>query len=111
MRHMLTIAAVAALAASITLAPACAEDRPITKGPTKSLGDEGKLPPTHTMSDAVPDMTGPDVGTSAQGAGDGTAPSTAPGATPPKRVGDEGKLPATSTMTKQVPEMTGKPTK
>ena len=44
------------------------------------------------MSDAVPDMTGPDVGTSAQGAG-------------------EGKLPATSTMTKQVPEMTGKPTK
>jgi hypothetical protein len=107
MRHMLTIAAVAALAASITLAPACAEDRPVTKGPTKSLGDEGKLPPTHTMSDAVPDMTGPDVDTSAQGAGDGTAP----GATPPKRMGDEGKLPATSTMTKQVPQMTGKPTK
>jgi hypothetical protein len=97
----------ATLTASITLAPAIAEDRPITKGPTKSLGDEGKLPPTNTMSDAVPDMTGPDVGTSAQGAGDGTAP----GATPPKRMGDEGKLPATSTMTKQLPEMTGKPTK
>ena len=115
MRHMLTIATMAALAASITLAPAFAEDRPVTKGPTKSLGDEGKLPPTHTMGDAVPDMTGPDVGTSAQGAGDGTAPSTAPstapGATPPKRMGDEGKLPATSTMTKQVPEITGKPTK
>ena len=42
MRHMLTIAVMAAaLAASITLAPAFAEDRPITKGPTKSL-DEGK---------------------------------------------------------------------
>src|SRR5512135_195695 len=80
MRHMLTIAAMAAFAASITLAPAFAEDRPFTKGPTKSLGDGGKLPPTHTMSDAVPDMTGPDDGTSAQGAGDGTAP-TRPDAT------------------------------
>ncbi|MGZ5863555.1 MAG: hypothetical protein ACXWJU_02405 [Hyphomicrobium sp.] len=110
MRHMLTIAAIAALAASTALAPVFAEDRPITKGPTKSLGDEGKLPPTSTMSDKVPDMTGPDVDTSAQGAGDGTAP-TRPDATVPKRMGDEGKLPATSTMTKQVPEMTGKPSK
>ena len=109
MRHMLTIAAIAALAASSTLAPAFAEDRPITKGPTKSLGDEGKLPPTSTMSKAVPDMTGPDVDNSAQGSADGVG--TAPGATAPKRMGDEGKLPATSTMTKQVPEMTAKPTK
>jgi hypothetical protein len=91
---MLAVAAMATLTASITLAPAIAEDRPTTKGPTKC-----KLPPTNTMSDVVPDMTGSDVGTSAQGAGDGTAP----GATPPKRMGDEGKLPETSTMTKQVP--------
>ena len=47
MRHMLTIAAVAALAASITLAPAFAEDRPVTKGPTKSRGMRASFrPPT-----------------------------------------------------------------
>jgi hypothetical protein len=104
MKQMLAVAAIAALAASITFTPAFAEDRSVTKAPTKTLGDEGKLPPTSTMSDRIPDMTGPATDTSAQGAGDGTSP----GATPRKRMGDEGKLPATSTMSKEVPAMTPK---
>jgi hypothetical protein len=98
MRHTLALAAIVALA--VSFAPASAADSTVTKAPTKTLGDEGKLPPTSTMSDKVPDMKGPDAASS-QGAGDGTAP----GATPRKRMGDEGKLPATSTMTDQVPSM------
>lgn len=105
MKQMLIVAAVAALTASAAFAPAFAEDRPVTKAPTKTLGDEGKLPPTNTMTNKVPDMKGPDVDSSAQGTADGVG--TAPGATPRKRMGDEGKLPATNTMTKQTPEMRG----
>jgi hypothetical protein len=102
MKYPLAAAAIVALAAAFT--PATAEDRPVTKAPQKTMGDEGKLPPTSTMSDSVPDMTGPATATGGQGAGDGTAP----GATPRKRMGDEGKLPATSTMSKEVPAMTPK---
>jgi hypothetical protein len=95
MKHTLAATAIVALAAAFT--PAAAEDRPVTKAPQKTMGDEGKLPPTSTMTDSVPDMTGPDTATDGQGAGDGT--------TPLKRMGDEGKLPATSTMSKEVPVM------
>ena len=102
MKRTLAVAAIVALGA--IFAPAAAEDHPVTKAPEKTLGDEGKLPPTSTMSKAVPDMKGPATDAASQGAGDGTAP----GATPRKRMGDEGKLPATKSMTDQVPDMTSK---
>ena len=51
MKHALAAAAIVALAAAFT--PATAEDRPVTKAPQKTLGDEGKLPPTSTMTDEM----------------------------------------------------------
>ena len=61
------------------------EDRPVTKAPPKTMGDEGKLPATDTVTGKVPDMGSTTV-----------EPNTA---TPPvdatalKTMGDEGKLP------------------
>ncbi len=54
----------------------------------KTMGNEGKLPATGTVSDKVPDM----------GA---TAPVEGG---PSKRMGDEGKLPATKAMSGATPQ-------
>lgn len=80
------------------LAPASAEDQPVTKAPPKTMGDEGKLPATGTMGGAVPEMGAVPAEPSS---GESTSPKG-----PPKRMGDEGKLPATGTMGGAVPEMT-----
>ncbi len=69
------------------LAPVMAEDRPATIAPPKTMGDEGKLPPT--QKGAAPEM----------GA---TAPTTVG---PQKRMGDEGTLPATKGMSGATPQM------
>jgi putative ATP-dependent endonuclease of the OLD family len=53
MRYSISIAAAIAMLASL---PALAEDQPSPKGPPKTMGDEGKLPATGTMSGEVPKM-------------------------------------------------------
>ena len=89
-----TTAAIALLSAAF--APAIAEDRSGTKAPPKTMGDEGKLPATDTVTGKVPDM-------GATTAEPNTATPPRPDATAPKKMGDEGKLPATDTMSGQVP--------
>ena len=96
----IAIALVGALSVS-----AIADDRPTLKGPAQTMGDEGKLPASDTMRNAVPDMTGPNTGATGESAG--TVGSASPKG-PPHRMGDEpGKLPATGTVSGAVPEMRG----
>lgn len=83
-----------------TFAPVHAGDQPSPKGPAKTMGEEGKLPATGTMTDKTPDMRGPEV------PGGVTTGSTSPKG-PTKRMGDEGKLPATGTMRDKTPDMRG----
>ena len=83
-----------------------AQDTAAPKGPPVTMGDQGKLPASETMRNAVPDMTGPatDSGATGESAGTGGSAATRPG----KRMGDEpGKLPATGTMSGAVPDMRG----
>lgn len=95
-----SIFAVAAIGTLSTLT--IAEDRPTTKGPPQTMGDQGKLPPSETMRNAVPDMTGPNTGASGESSG------TAGTGKQNLRMGDEpGKLPATGTVSGKVPEMRG----
>ena len=68
----------------------------MTKAPPKTMGDEGKLPATDTVTGKVPDM-------GANNPEPNTATPPRPDATAPKKMGDEGKLPATDTMSGQVP--------
>jgi hypothetical protein len=80
-------AAVAALCVGALLSPVLAEDRPTPIAPPKTMGDEGKLPPT--QKGATPEMGATDpaqVG-------------------PQKRMGDEGTLPATKGMSGATPQM------
>lgn len=97
--------AIAAIgAASVS---AFADDRPEPKGPPKTMGDQGKLPPSDTMRNAVPDMTGPATEGASTGESAGTTGSASPKG-PAMRMGDEpGKLPATGTVSGKVPEMRG----
>jgi len=76
-----------AIAAMIVGAPALAEDRPTPIAPPKTMGDEGKLPPT--QKGAAPEM----------GA---TAPAEI---SAQKRMGDEGTLPATKGISGATPQM------
>jgi hypothetical protein len=69
------------------IASAHADDRSTPTAPPKTMGDEGKLPPTE--KGAAPEM----------GA---TSPVELSG---PKRMGDEGKLPATKGMSGATPQM------
>jgi hypothetical protein len=88
------IAAIGAFSAS-AIAGGVAEP----KGPPQTMGDEGKLPASETMRNAVPDMTGPNAD------GNANATRTEDGRL---RMGDEaGKLPATGTVSDKVPEMRG----
>jgi hypothetical protein len=89
MRRVLSTAA-AFMVVGAVLAPAGAEDRPTPIAPPKTMGDEGKLPPTGTVGGAVPEMgaTAPvEMGTQ-------------------KKMGDQGTLPATKAMGGATPEMT-----
>ena len=105
MKYVLAPAAMLTFAAAF--ATAHAETRPVTKGPTETMGDEGKLPATNATGGQVRDMTGPRSATTPAGSGsaEGSADGTAAKA-PLKRMGDEGTLPATGTMGKAVPDMT-----
>jgi hypothetical protein len=84
-RLLSTAAAIMVVGAMLT--PAVAEDRPTPIAPPKTMGDEGKLPPT--QQGATPEM----------------------GATDPaqvgaqKRMGDQGTLPATKGMSGATPQM------
>lgn len=79
--------AVATMFVGALLSPVFAEDAPTPIAPPKTMGDEGKLPPTE--KGAAPEM----------GA---TAPVEVG---PQKRMGDEGKLPATKGMSGATPQM------
>ena len=86
MRRVLSTAVVTMFVGAL-LTPALAEDRPAPIAPPKTMGDEGKLPPT--AKGAAPEM----------------------GATDPaqigaqKRMGDQGTLPATKGMSGATPQM------
>ena len=59
MNKLLAITTAAALAVTILpLSAETAHERTL-KAPEKTMGDEGKLPATDNMGNAVPDMTGP----------------------------------------------------
>jgi hypothetical protein len=94
MKRILTIVAMFAIGAALTCASAEDAVAPNQKAPTKTMGDEGKLPATKSTDSAVPDMTGPSDGTNPVG-DDGS-----------KRMGDQGKLPATGAGSNAVPDMT-----
>jgi hypothetical protein len=89
---MSTIAALLLGAASV---PATAQDSPATKGPPVTMGDQGKLPATDTITGKVPDMGATGASSGEQGSSDSR-----------KRMGDEGTLPAKGTMSGAVPKMT-----
>jgi hypothetical protein len=92
-----TATAAAIVSFGLALSPAVAQDRPGAT-PPKTMGDEGKLPATDSMTGQVPEMGATTVEPN-------TATPPRPGATAPKTMGDEGKLPATKSMGGQVPEM------
>lgn len=106
MRLSITFAVpIIAIGAASTFATA--DDRPAPKGPPKTMGDQGKLPASETMRNAVPDMTGPSSGEASTGESTGASGSASPKG-PPQRMGDEpGKLPATGTVSGKVPDMRG----
>ena len=93
MKKILTIVAMVAIGAALSTASAEDAVAPNQKAPTKTMGDEGKLPATRTTKSAVPEMR-TDRGTNAV-QDDGS-----------KRMGDEGKLPATAAGSNAVPDMT-----
>ncbi len=97
MRKILALgtASAVALAAFCTIASAETTDERMQKAPTKSMGDQGKLPATDQMSTSVPDM-----GT-AEPAPEGGGPAGSKG--PTMRMGNDGKIPATNNMSGQLP--------
>jgi hypothetical protein len=104
MKNILALATASAFALAAISIPAAAEttDERMQKAPTKTMGDQGKLPATGKMGSQVPDMTG-----ARTAASPATEPSGASGPKgPAKRMGDQGKLPATGNMSDHVPEMT-----
>jgi hypothetical protein len=77
----------AAMILGALMSPVLAQDRPTPITPPKTMGDEGKLPPT--AKGAAPEMgaTAPaEIGTH-------------------KRMGDEGTLPATKGISGATPQM------
>jgi hypothetical protein len=106
MKSVLALATAAAVALGAMCATAAAETAAerTQKAPTKTMGDEGKLPATDSMTGKVPDMTGPQTAETPDGA-DASDEASGPKG-PPKRMGDEGTLPATEKMGTKVPNMT-----
>jgi len=94
-----TTPAIAALLLAAPL-PAIAQDTPATKGPPVTMGDQGKLPATDTITGKVPEMGATGASSGEQGAGSTSTKG------PPQRMGDDGKLPATGTVSGAVPQMT-----
>jgi hypothetical protein len=92
-----TITATAALLLGAASLPALAQTAE-PKGPPVTMGNEGKLPATGTVSGKVPEM-------GATGAGSGeSGSSVSPDGR--LRMGDEpGKLPATGTVSGATPKM------
>lgn len=88
--YRMPMTAFAVVFASAVVMPALAEEATPT-APPKTLGDEGKLPPTATTS--PPEM--------------GATPPAEVG--PSKKMGDEGKLPATKAMSGATPQMNPPP--
>lgn len=97
MKYPLIAIAFALLGSAST--PATAEDPVSPKGPPQTMGDEGKLPATDTLSGAVPEM-----GATAAPAATGDGSASPKG--PPQTMGDQGTLPATGTVSGAVPQMT-----
>jgi len=100
-RLIITAATVVAFGGAF--APVLADDRPTSKGPPVTMGNEGKLPATGTVSGKVPEMGA----TGADGASSGEGSASPKG--PPVTMGNEGKLPATGTMSRTVPKMNTPP--
>lgn len=100
MKYFMT-SAIAALVLGAASFPATAQDRPTTKGPPVTMGDDGKLPATGTMNRAVPEMGATGSSSGEAGAGSGSASPKGP----PQTMGNEGKLPATGTVSGAVPQM------
>lgn len=101
MKHsVITVLAIVAL--GVVLSPALAEDQPSRKGPPVTMGNDGKLPATDSVSRSVPEIgaTGSSSGES------GTASASPKG--PPQTMGSDGKLPATDAMSGAAPQMTGR---
>jgi hypothetical protein len=95
----ITTTAIAALVLGTASLPAISQNAPTTKGPPVTMGDEGKLPATGTVSGKVPEM-------GATGAGSGESGSSSASPDGRLRMGDEpGKLPATGTMSGATPKM------
>jgi hypothetical protein len=83
----------AALLLLAAATPSLADDQPMQKASTKTMGDEGKLPPTETVGNKVPEM----------GA---TEPMTNTGS---HTMGDTGTLPATKATGGEVQQQTSPP--
>lgn len=98
MKYLITAAIAVATLGAVSVSASVAE-QPSLKGPPKTMGDEGKLPATGTMTNKVPEM-----GATGASSGESGATSTSPKG-PAHRMGDEGKLPATGTMSDKVPQM------
>jgi hypothetical protein len=94
-----SMAAACLVFSGITFVPALAQDRPTTKGPPQTMGDQGKLPATGTVNNAVPEMGATGAGTGETGAGSASPKG------PPQRMGDQGTLPATGTTSNKLPQM------
>ena len=92
---LLAIACAVGMAAATTTVFADTTEDRMQKAPTKTMGNEGKLPATDNMSTSVPDM-----GT-AEPAPEGSGPAGRKG--PTMRMGDDGKLPANNNMSGQLP--------
>jgi len=90
MRKIVIATAFCALLGGTALTPALADDQPSTDPARHTMGDEGKLPATNSVTTKVPE----------QGAGTGESSGT----TGSHRMGDEGTLPATGNVGTRVPE-------
>lgn len=95
MKNLIAMSACILLAGA-ALPSANADTSTSTKGPPKTMGDEGKLPATRAMSDKLPEMRGENAPNRA---------SDALSETGSKRMGDEGRLPATGAVSGTVPKM------
>jgi len=61
-KRTMNVQAIAAILGVCALpAPPYAEDAAPNKMPEKTIGDEGKLPPSQVVREQVPDMTSPEV--------------------------------------------------
>lgn len=96
MKYAFATAAAIGLLGLGLASPVYAEEASGTKGPPKTMGDEGTLPATETMKEAKPDMVGSDPKEEGGTQPSGTADDS-------HTMGDKGKLPATGATSDRVP--------